>query len=296
MFLDIPVGQEEPGLLAGFLDANDFAQNTRRAITLDIRKFARWFANANDEPFTVARTTARDVVDFKQHLRRDRGQAIATVNRSLVSLRRFYGWLLDQGRLDANPVVGVKEFRQQQLAPQGLNQSDVRRLFREIELRQDTRAAAVFHLLLYTGCRVGDLVALEINDVIIGERSGMVVFRFGKGNKQRSVPLPLPARKALQAYLETRPAVRSQHVLIGERGPLTDRGVRAICDNYSAICGVRIHPHLCRHTFAHQYLANNENDLVGLAQILGHSNLNTTRRYVELNQLQLAVASENVSY
>jgi integrase len=71
----------------------------------------------------------------------------------------------------------------------------VRRLLREVELRQDIRAGAIFSLLLFTGCRVGDLVNLEIPDLTLGERSGTVVFRFGKGNKQRSVPLPLPARQ-----------------------------------------------------------------------------------------------------
>ena len=71
----------------------------------------------------------------------------------------------------------------------------VRRLLREVELREDIRAAAIFALMLYTGARVSDLVQLELADLMLSERTGTVVFRFGKGNKQRSVPLPLLARQ-----------------------------------------------------------------------------------------------------
>lgn len=296
VFEGIPVGKDEPTLFAAFLNAHDFSSNSRRAFTQDARKFALWFGTANREPFVIGRVTARDITDFKDYLRRDKGHAVATVNRALVTVRRWFSWLVEQGHVASNPAKKVKELKRQALAPKGLDRSQVRRLLREVELRQDIRAGAIFSVLLYTGCRCSDLVNLELHDLLLGERSGTVVFRFGKGGKQRSVPVPLQARRALQAYLDTRPPVQSQKVFIGERGSLTDRGVRALCNKFSVLIGVKLHPHLLRHTMAHQFLADVGNDLVALAQILGHESLNTTSRYVKRSEQQLAEASERLNY
>lgn len=296
VFRGIPVGPDEASLFAQFLDAHDFAAETRRGFTQDIKKLARWFASANGEPFRVARVTITDVTSFRDFLRRECGQSVATVNRALVTIRRFFHWLVDQGHVSTNPAKQVKELKRQELAPKGLERTHVRRLLRECELRQDIRASAIFHFFLFCGARVSDVANLELPDLLLGERSGTAVLRHGKGRKQRSVPVPLPARRGLLEYLETRPPVECHNVFVGERGPLSDRGIRSLLEKYSTFIGVHLHPHLLRHTFSHQYLADNPGDLVGLAQILGHTNLNTTARYTKKSEKELGDASDRLSY
>src|SRR5579862_5889929 len=143
----VPFGDQETALLNRFLFENDFAANTRRAFTQDLGKFARWFVQANKEPFRISRVTTGDVSSFRDLLRREQGQAVATVNRALVTIRRLFAWLVEEGNKAANPAKKVKELRRQALAPKGLDLSQVRRLLREIELREDIRAGAIFSLM-----------------------------------------------------------------------------------------------------------------------------------------------------
>src|SRR5208282_545366 len=121
-----PVGAEEPALFTRFLDAHDFSANSRRAFIQDVRKLAAWFSTANKEPFKISRVTVRDITDFRDYLRRDQVQAVATVNRCLVTVRRFFTWLVEQGHITSNPAKPVKELRRVQLAPKGLDRSQVR--------------------------------------------------------------------------------------------------------------------------------------------------------------------------
>jgi len=296
VFSGLRVDPEIGRLINEYLSSHDFSPHTDRAIRNDLRKLVGWFNQSNGEVFSLSRLTVRDLVDFRNHLHREKRQAVATVNRALVSIRRFLEWTVEQNALAINPAKQVKEVRRQLLSPKGLERTEVRRLLRELELREDIRANAIFHVLLYTGCRVSDVVNLELGDINLGDRSGGVVFRHGKGNKQRSVPLPLPARKAVQTYLESRPPVDSPNVFVGERGAITDCGIRALCRKYSAILGIRLHPHLFRHTMAKQFLTDNGNDLVSLAQILGHESLNTTARYSQRTHEQLSEATERMGW
>jgi len=153
----------------------------------------------------------------------------------------------------------------------------------------------VFHILSYCGLRVSELAGLTLGDLELGERSGWARV-LGKGNKQRMVPVPLPARKALVAYLDCRPPFDTDRVFVGERGALTDRGIRGICRRYSAITGIHVHPHAMRHSFAKTFLAESGNDLVALAAILGHESLETTRRYVQRSADELAYAADRLTF
>ena len=282
-------------LLDEYLAGRDCSGHTAKAIRCDLAKFVRWFETANQERFDVRRVTVRDIADFREHCHRVRRQAVATVNRSLVSIRRFLGHLVQSGGISSNPAEAVKELKRMPSVPKGLSTPEVRKVMREVELRGDLRACAILNLMLFGGLRVGDVVGLDLDDVVIGERSGQLTYRRGKGHKQRIVPLPLEARRALAQYLESRPPSGSGVLFLGERGPLTEDGVRAICAKYSACSGVFFTPHVLRHTFAHRYL-DSGGDIASLAQILGHENLNTTAIYTRRTEEELARMSDNVRY
>ncbi len=285
-----------PTLVNDFLAAHDYSPHTDRAIRADLDKFARWFTAANNERFDLTRITVRDVADFREHLARVRRQSVATVNRSLVSIRRFLGHLVKSGAIPDNVAESVRELRRAPTVPKGLTTAQVRRILREVELRQDRRAGAIIGLMLYGGLRVSDVIGLDLDDVTITPRSGQVICRHGKGNKLRIVPLPVEARRLLSLYLECRPPVQAEAVFIGERGPLTDDGVRAVCSRYAAITGVQFTPHVLRHTFAHRFLASTNNDIVALAQILGHESLNTTAIYTKRSQDELQQRVDELRY
>ena len=131
-----------PTCVDDYLSANDFSHHTTKAIKADLRKFIHWFSTANGERFDPTRVTIRDVADFREHLARVRRQSVATVNRALVSIRRFLRHLVDSGALSGNPAESVKELRRMPIIAKGLTTAEVRKILREIELRQDYKAGA----------------------------------------------------------------------------------------------------------------------------------------------------------
>jgi site-specific recombinase XerD len=118
-----------------------------------------------------------------------------------------------------------------------------------------------------------------------------------KGGKERTVPVPKKAREALKVYMEELPSENNEALFVGRQGTLSVEGVAAVVAKYAAwsrLDGVT--PHVLRHTFAYSYLENNSNDLVALADILGHTDLNTTRIYTKRRLSDLQEGAERVRF
>ena len=167
------------------------------------------------------------------------------------------------------------------------------RLIRAVERFGGTRDECLVKLLLNTGIRVEEAVALRWSDIQIRERSGTLIVRKGKGRKQRSIPLNAEARAALSELRYIAPN-RAPEVLHGQRGPLSIRGVQAALARYGALAKIpECTPHVLRHSFG-KNLADAGTPIQVIADLMGHESLETTRRYVQPGHDDLAAAVERI--
>lgn len=276
------------------LEARGRAANTLRAYTLDWRHLLRWHTRTYHDdpayrPLTLTDLTAFDVRDYLRWCQ-SQGHKPRTINRRLSLVKQAADWAAEQGALDPTQAQGIRELpqvRQQTLAPRSLAQQEVRRLLKTLETSGDLRDLAIVRTLLFTGLRVGELVALRPADIDLSARKGAITVRASsaKGGKQRLVPIPLQARTTLSRYIAQR---RQEHMddvdrlFMGREGPLSTAGVAAMLRKYAYLARIdHLTPHMLRHTFAYAYMLQTDNDLVGLAAILGHDSLETTQIYTQ---------------
>ena len=274
---------------------------TLRAYEFDWSQFAAWYTEVNQEPFTLERLAAMDVQDYLTWGQQQSLKA-TTLNRRLAWLKQYATWGAEQKVVDPDMRRRIKAIpiqRKQQLAPRSLSPQEARKLLKEVKVRGNPRDEAIISILLYTGLRVGELVSLTLADMTLSERKGVIQVRaeVAKGGKERAVPVPKQAREALDVYLGERPSESNGALFIGRQGALSVEGVAAIVAKYAAWSRLEeVTPHVLRHTFAYSYLENNSNDLVALADILGLSDLNTTRIYTKRRLSDLQEGAERVRF
>ena len=275
----------------------------------DLTLFARWFERQYEGGFSPERLTPDVVRAYKRHLL-ERKAKPQTVNRALAALTAYGHWAMLAGHLPdgRNPVQGIRKVPAVDSGPRWLSRTERAALLRAIDAEverairqyprlqvQVRRDAAITLLMLNTGLRLEEVQALNLEDVTLGERSGKVVVRSGKGGKYREVPLNAPARRALRRYLVTRPEGASDALFLGQRGRRIGRKtVQRAVWRFSKQAGLkRVSPHVLRHTFA-KSLVDNGVSLEKVAALLGHSDLNTTRRYVTPGERDLQDAVEGL--
>jgi len=280
------------------LEAQGRSPHTRAAYRRALAHFARWYEAAYALPPSLPDLLPRDLADWQAHQQTVEKARPATINQRLTALSRFLAWANAQGFIAGNPAAGLSGIRPEARQPKSLSNNDLRRFLRAVYGGGSPRDIAIVELLMGAGLRVGELLALRVGDVTLGERSGQVVVRRGKHRGYRTVPLTASVRKALAAWLAMHPQADDADAPLwwGQRGPLTDRSaVNRMLAKYARRAGVApFGPHVLRHTFATRYLAANPGDLRGLAALLGHSNLNTVMIYTEPRLEDLAQRMERV--
>jgi integrase/recombinase XerC len=257
----------------------------------DLGLFARWFRDTAGEAFSAAAVTPTDLRDYRSYLLTHKRASPATVNRHLAALKRFFRFAHAMGWIGEDPTTAVKGVQQVQVAPKALSKREVDKLLRAAERYGSKRDVAILATLRHTGLRVGELTALRLADVAIGERTGELVVRSGKGGKYRVVPLNLDARRAIAAYVEVRPKVVDDHLVVGQRGTgLTVRAVEKLVEKYARLAGLPdVSPHVLRHTFGKHALEAGV-DLVTVSRLLGHERLETTAIYTTPSAADLEIA------
>jgi site-specific recombinase XerD len=262
-----------------WLNAQPISSHTRRAYANRTAQFLTFLVDQTTsygDPLTS--TTARDfaVRDFKTFLKVEKQLKPSSVNLSLAALDYFYRSL---GQ--APPNCPREEIAK--TAPQALTQMEQRHLLRTLQSDSAKLDNALINLLLYTGIRIGEAVALNLNDVSLSPRKAQIIIRTGKGNTYREVPLNTAIKTALSAWLEQRsqkfPKTKQIAFFLNRQGlPLSARALDLRLRKIAKNTGLTFSAHTLRHTCLTN-LVRNGNDLVLVAEIAGHKRLETTRRY-----------------
>ncbi|MGZ3617794.1 MAG: tyrosine-type recombinase/integrase [Ktedonobacteraceae bacterium] len=218
--------------------------------------------------------------------------APATINRRLAALRRFFSWAKENHLTEFQPTERIRNVETVSQGPKSLGRKQWLRLERSVEQargKQRIRDRCILLLLYHTGLRAGELASLLLNDITIGERSGQVIVRRGKGNKTRRVPLNAEARAVILEYLQIRHSSEMLNFLIGQHGePLSAHAIYDVVVKYGRLAGLdEVSPHTLRHTFARTLLVSGTS-INDVADLLGHSSLDTTRIYTKASETDLA--------
>lgn len=269
---------------------SSLSARTLSAYETDVRLFAEWVSRSSiDSPGGVTRTLVRRYVAALS----TREFARRSIARKAAALRKYYGWALVERLVEIDPTIGLQVSAGHGRLPRVLDRRDIDQLLdgpvpdgEPVWRRR--RDDAVLEVLYGSGVRVSELCSLELDQVRLREQALTV---WGKGSKERRVPLGAPAVEALAAWLGIRhevvPAEAGPVVFANERGKqLAPRDVRRILDRRSP---TPTHPHALRHTFA-THLLDGGADLRSVQELLGHSDVATTQRYTHVSRERLRSA------
>jgi integrase/recombinase XerD len=274
------------------LRAERKSPQTVKAYGDGVRAYLRW-CRINDKPAVIDRRQLREFIDG---LLTAGAKPATAVNRHLA-VRRFSGWLTEEGEQDSDPLLGLKSPKLDTPVIEPLTDDQLRAMLRACrgpDLR-DKRDEAILRLMFTTGARAGEVVAMQVTDLNLRADPPTVIIRRGKGGKGRVIPLAVEVAAAIDRYQR----VRKSHRLKDDPALwLGDRGKHFSYDAMHQALGMRaqlaavtgFHPDRLRHTAAHRWLSKGGSE-GGLMAVAGWTHPDMLLRYTK-NQASARAAEE----
>lgn len=275
----------------------NFSENTVRAYATDIEAYLAWVRR---EGVTAASISHRSLRRYLAELTRA-GYSTRTVNRHLSAIRGLYKWLVSQGRVTGDAAAALASPKIAKTLPRTMSDSDVDALLDTCDAStlEGLRDQAIIELLYATGARISEISRLNVADI---DPAQAQVRLFGKGSKERVVPVYERALAVLRQYVQqARPALCARRkrgeatgaLFVSVRGNrMTADALRTCFERHVRLAGIEsgVTPHAMRHTYATELLSGGA-DLRSVQELLGHESLATTQIYTHLSVERLKEAT-----
>ena len=277
-----------------------YSDHTIDSYRRDIQMFLEFMNNEGYELSTVDKYLIRSFLRFEVV----KGVSKRSNERRIISLRKYYEWLLKNEYVKYNPFIIIKAPKHDVTLPSFLHEEELEALI-ELDAKRDDflakRDHAIIVLLYASGVRVSELVNLKLQDVNLRQRTMRII---GKGKKERVVPFSNLALEALNDYIQNcRNNILLQNNLekptnalfLNNKGEqITSRGIQYILKRVEDKTGISLdlHPHKMRHTFA-THLLEKGADLRTIQELLGHSSLETTQVYTHVTTSKMLETYKN---
>ena len=262
--------------------------NTLAAYRNDLSQLIEYLESRNHRPASWADVSEQTISDYVLHLH-DLGYSETTRARKIASTKSLFGFLVMEQVLESNPTVNLSSPKIGRSLPDPLTIEEIERLLEApaaLDTPESRRDLAMLDLLYATGMRVSELTALDLEDVDVSDG---YVRCFGKGGKERIVPIHRGAVELLKSYIqEARPVLAGSKtptaLFLNRRGNrLTRQGFWLILKGYTEAAGLdgKVTPHTLRHSFA-THLLRGGAPLRHVQELLGHASITTTQIYTHL--------------
>ena len=263
------------------------SKNTADSYRSDLDKFLIYLKKQKINSFK--NTTKKDIINYLEYL--NNNNSVASVARKLTTIKNFYTYLTKIEYIKINITEGIERPKLSKKLPQVLTIEEVDKLL-DIPLNSafDYRNKAMLELMYGTGLRISELLDLKLGDI---DFENCIVRCLGKGNKERIVPIGEYVIFYLNAYLEHRPILlkkrKNEYLFLNSRGDKLSRFsffkiLKSILKSKNI--NKNISPHSLRHSFA-THILEGGGDLRSIQELLGHSDISTTKIYTHISNKQL---------